>query len=164
VIWALTADHGEALGEHGTVGHNSTLYEEQIRVPFLIGGAGVSPGRVSEPVSTQDLPATLLRLAGARIPAGVTLLPPWSMASETRHGSAPVLSYMTDACSLIQGDWKLIADTHTQSLALFDLASDPGELRGRLLDEPERARSMLAAMREAGCRADLRLLAASLER
>jgi arylsulfatase len=34
-IVVITADHGEALGEHGTVGHNSTVYDEMIRIPLI---------------------------------------------------------------------------------------------------------------------------------
>jgi glucan phosphoethanolaminetransferase (alkaline phosphatase superfamily) len=32
----VTSDHGEALGEHRTLFHGSTLYDEQVRVPLLI--------------------------------------------------------------------------------------------------------------------------------
>jgi hypothetical protein len=31
----VTADHGELLGEHGKMGHGASLFEEEIRVPFL---------------------------------------------------------------------------------------------------------------------------------
>jgi arylsulfatase A-like enzyme len=32
----LTADHGEALGEHGRVGHLTNLFDELLRVPLII--------------------------------------------------------------------------------------------------------------------------------
>jgi glucan phosphoethanolaminetransferase (alkaline phosphatase superfamily) len=32
----VTSDHGESLGEHRTLFHGTTLYEEQVRVPLLI--------------------------------------------------------------------------------------------------------------------------------
>lgn len=38
----VASDHGEALFEHGRQGHNANVYEEMIRVPFLLrlpGGA-----------------------------------------------------------------------------------------------------------------------------
>jgi hypothetical protein len=31
----VTADHGEAFGEHGTVYHGFSLYEEEIRARWL---------------------------------------------------------------------------------------------------------------------------------
>ena len=40
----LTSDHGEALGEHRTLFHGTTLYEEQVRVPLLVRvGANLGP-------------------------------------------------------------------------------------------------------------------------
>jgi arylsulfatase A-like enzyme len=166
LIWALSADHGEAFGEHGTHGHASTLYDEQLRVPLLIGGSGVTAGRVSQAVSTIDLAATLMHLAGARLPASVTILPPWAAQRASVHGarSAPVLSYAGDTCAFVAGDHKLIADTYSQTLALFDLASDPGELRSVLHQQPALALQLLRGMRDAGCAADLRLLEAAITR
>ena len=32
----VTADHGEAFFEHGVQGHNSTLYDEMLHVPFIL--------------------------------------------------------------------------------------------------------------------------------
>ena len=35
-VIAFTADHGEALGDHGRVGHTQSLYDETLRVPLII--------------------------------------------------------------------------------------------------------------------------------
>ena len=32
----VMADHGEEFGDHGSVGHGKTLFEEQLRIPFLV--------------------------------------------------------------------------------------------------------------------------------
>ncbi|MEO8587229.1 MAG: sulfatase [Acidobacteriota bacterium] len=32
----VTSDHGEAWGEHGAIGHGSSLYQEQVWVPLLV--------------------------------------------------------------------------------------------------------------------------------
>ena len=32
----VTSDHGEAWGEHGAIGHGSSLYEEQVWVPLVV--------------------------------------------------------------------------------------------------------------------------------
>ena len=32
----VTSDHGEAFLEHGRVGHNTTVYDEMLRVPFIL--------------------------------------------------------------------------------------------------------------------------------
>ncbi|HMB68941.1 MAG TPA: sulfatase-like hydrolase/transferase [bacterium] len=65
----LTADHGEELLDHGSVGHGQSLHEELVRVPlFLRAGADTSlghvNGRVETPVSHVDLHPTLLDAAG----------------------------------------------------------------------------------------------------
>lgn len=41
------------------------------RVPFLVSGFGVGPGRHSEPVRTVDLAPTLAALAGVAVPSGL---------------------------------------------------------------------------------------------
>ena len=47
----VTSDHGEAWGEHDTIGHGSTLYDEQVRVPLLVRQPRQRAGRmVGEPV------------------------------------------------------------------------------------------------------------------
>jgi len=58
----LLSDHGEHFWEHGYLGHGLTLYEVELRVPFLIWGPGIDPGVVSRAVSTLDLLPTLADL------------------------------------------------------------------------------------------------------
>lgn len=66
----VTSDHGETFGEHGRVGHGHSLYPEETRVPLLmllpenLASRVGTVGRVAEPVSLRDLPATLLSTLG----------------------------------------------------------------------------------------------------
>src|SRR5207245_4820518 len=55
----VTADHGEALGEHGLVGHLRGLPDTELHVPLLIAGPGITPGEVTTPVQTVQLRATV---------------------------------------------------------------------------------------------------------
>ncbi|MAG63021.1 hypothetical protein CMO84_05805 [Candidatus Woesearchaeota archaeon] len=58
-----------------------TLYQGGIRVPMLIVGPGVNPGRVNAPVGVVDLFATIIELAGGTLPAvtdSVSLVPYFS--------------------------------------------------------------------------------------
>ncbi|MFN2387510.1 MAG: sulfatase [Thermoanaerobaculia bacterium] len=49
----VTADHGEAFGEHGRFLHNSTVYDEMIHVPLVLAPAGPLPARpISLPSAT----------------------------------------------------------------------------------------------------------------
>jgi len=64
-IVVVTADHGEAFGEHGIYAHGSTLYTPMLQVPLIISWPGRVPAgfRVPHWVSTRALAATLLHLA-----------------------------------------------------------------------------------------------------
>ena len=46
-IVIVTADHGEALGEHGQPYHSTDLYDSQIQVPLVIAGPGIRTGRIA---------------------------------------------------------------------------------------------------------------------
>ena len=56
-IVIVTADHGEALGDHGQPYHSTDLYDSQIQVPLVIAGPASSPARIPETVSLTDLRA-----------------------------------------------------------------------------------------------------------
>jgi arylsulfatase A-like enzyme len=70
----VTSDHGEALGQHGVVGHGGTLYWELVHVPLMIWYPGHVPAgtRVNRPVSSASIPATVMDLlnpgAGSEFP------------------------------------------------------------------------------------------------
>lgn len=49
-LWVVTSDHGEGLGNHDYCCHDGHLFEEQLRVPLLIHGAG--PWRAGTRVDT----------------------------------------------------------------------------------------------------------------
>ena len=57
----VTSDHGEQLGEHGTIAHGASLYRPEVHVPLLV----IPPTRsstariVNEPVSIREIPATV---------------------------------------------------------------------------------------------------------
>jgi len=64
-IVVVTADHGEEILDHGSVGRGWTLYEESIRVPLVFW----SPGRLTadttaQRVSLVDVAPSLVTLAG----------------------------------------------------------------------------------------------------
>ena len=70
---ALTADHGEALGGHGyRFAHGEYLYEDTVRIPGLLSGPGIPPGRrLRRLVRNFDLMPTLLELLAVRPPPGM---------------------------------------------------------------------------------------------
>ena len=66
----LTADHGESLGEGGTLGHGERVHSAEIHVPLAIVGEGWDAGERADVAGTVDVAETLLVWAGA--PAGTT--------------------------------------------------------------------------------------------
>lgn len=66
----LTADHGEAFGEHGKFGHHQALHEEELHVPLFIRIPGEKGGAVAQSVSLLDIAPTVLSLAGQSSPSG----------------------------------------------------------------------------------------------
>ncbi|MGH0028955.1 MAG: sulfatase, partial [Myxococcota bacterium] len=79
----VTADHGESLGEHGSLGHGYGLGEVEVRVPALVWSQRLERGVRRQPVGSVDLAATLLALAG---------VPPASEPGAGRDLTAPQLA------------------------------------------------------------------------
>jgi arylsulfatase A-like enzyme len=137
LLVVVTADHGEEFGDHGGLGHGIRLWEEQLRVPLILSGAGVPPGQTLDtPASLVSLWPTLAELAGVRGPAhaaGPSLARLVRRAWNLRVG--PLFADLDQPSAgmnalhhraVIDGAWKLIIwNDHTTRL--FDLASDPRE-------------------------------------
>lgn len=60
----ITADHGDAFGEHGYYEHPRQLHDELVHVPLLVSGPGVEPATVDTPVSTLDIATTVFEAVG----------------------------------------------------------------------------------------------------
>ncbi|MEM8711893.1 MAG: sulfatase [Planctomycetota bacterium] len=64
-ILIVTSDHGEEFYDHGGFEHCHTLYNELLRVPLVVAGAGVPAGsEVSGITDSLDLFPTILAFAG----------------------------------------------------------------------------------------------------
>ena len=69
-LLVVTADHGEEFFEHGGKGHQSSLYEEQVRIPMIWNWPGHLPKDtlVRDTVRIIDIMPTLLAVAGVENP------------------------------------------------------------------------------------------------
>jgi arylsulfatase A-like enzyme len=131
----LTADHGEALGDHGYTGHGRQLYDEEVRVPLVFSHPDAASATIGDQVRTIDLAPTVLDLLGADVPdafEGVSLLTsPDDGSGDGQPGDreAFLTAYpeFTESVGLRVPGWKLIRadDTHE----LYDLEADPEERR-----------------------------------
>jgi arylsulfatase A-like enzyme len=77
VLVVVVADHGETLAERleersYAYDHSEFLDEEQIRIPLMLAGPGVEPGRSTGAASIRDLYTTLLAAAGISDPGAAT--------------------------------------------------------------------------------------------
>jgi len=151
LLLVVTADHGEALGEHGLVGHLRGLPEGVLHVPLLVSGPGVQAGEVTEPVQTVQLRATLRRLLGLEdLPGVAPALPPWGVTPPlviTEHPEVPFTRETLRALATREGDpWRgdWVAVERAGTKVIFDgrghgqtfrLADDPGEMHPRPLDD-----------------------------
>lgn len=62
----LVADHGESLGEGGSVGHGYRLADCEIHVPCIILSPKITPGQRDDVAASVDVAPTLMSLAGLR--------------------------------------------------------------------------------------------------
>jgi len=129
----VTADHGEALGEHEYWGHGVTAWNNQLHVPVLLRLPGEVPAgrRVRDVVSLLDVAATVRDYAGLRAPAvsqASSLRPLLGGSDEPpRTVFAEAVNTQPGLRVVIEGDWKLLYWTDSQQGALYNLARDPEE-------------------------------------
>ncbi|MDA1045049.1 MAG: sulfatase-like hydrolase/transferase, partial [Verrucomicrobia bacterium] len=126
----FTADHGLSVGHHGLAGKQN-MYDESVRVPFMIVGPTVKAGlRVETPIYLQDVVPTTLELAGVVNAEGVefrSLLP--LLREETRtHYDAIYGAYIERQRMITKNNWKLIYYPTAGVERLFNLSKDPQEM------------------------------------
>ncbi|MGB1236497.1 MAG: choline-sulfatase, partial [Planktomarina sp.] len=61
-IIIFTSDHGDMMGERGLF-YKKSFWEWSARVPMIVAGPGIKPGRKSQPVSLIDLLPTFCEIA-----------------------------------------------------------------------------------------------------
>jgi arylsulfatase A-like enzyme len=148
-ILIVTADHGEAFGEHRTFQHSKTLYEEMLRVPLLIYGPGIVARTIDTHVGLIDLGPTILDLFGVETPAtylGQSLMPLLRGGSEEL--TRPLLAEGRLRRALYFDDQlKVIEDQRRKVIEVYDLAADPGEQLNLFDRDPARASRGLATLR-----------------
>ncbi len=125
----ITADHGEALGEHGLFTHSNSVREEVLKVPVVFLAYGYQPeGSISTatfPLQIDIAPTILNEL---KIPQPTTWEGrPWQVQQP------PFVTYFEerDYSGLIdirQGrEWKYWLDRLRGTEFVFDLSTDPHE-------------------------------------
>jgi arylsulfatase A-like enzyme/Flp pilus assembly protein TadD len=154
----FTADHGEALGDHGEQTHGIFAYEATLRVPLILyAPRSLHPAVVRAPVRHVDVLPTVLDLLALEAPAdlsGRSLLP------LIAGGSPPAaLSYFEALSSSLNQGWAPLRGVIDGGLKyvdlplpeLYDLAADPEEKRNLAASRSadlDRLRGVLAGLRK----------------
>jgi hypothetical protein len=187
---AITADHGENLGEHGMMDHRLSCHDTLLHVPLVVRRAGRYDGGrvVDRMVSLMDLYPAFLEAARVPIPAGngIDAVP---LPAEGRGGGRVLLAEYARPMAFLdearlgfpEGATELFAPFRLSIAAVRDPADRPGArkyTRWTGLDEkggesvarealhdfvadPYEERDLLSAG-EAGARADADRLGALL--
>jgi arylsulfatase A-like enzyme len=134
----ITSDHGEGFGEHGTYGHGSSLYREELRVPLIVFGPQIPKGlRIPQVVSTQNLFSTALEFAGEGVmpvsPAALQRywtpgIDPGKLDESTISELTPknAFTWVEPEMSLRTQDWEYLRDSQGKE-ELYHWKQDPGE-------------------------------------
>lgn len=141
------ADNGKLRGEKGQV------YEGGIRVPFLVRLPGRLPagGTYEAPVSSLDVLATSLAVAGVPLPSdktydSVNLLP--LLAGESKSAAHERLFWRAGggkARAVRAGPWKLVR-ADDQPAELYDLANDVGETKDLAGEKADMVQRLTASL------------------
>ncbi len=130
-ILLITAEHGQEFGEHGVFGH-TTLYEGNIRVPFILSVPGMKPHVVSDAVQGVDVMPTLLDLVGINgeyISDGVSVAP-LLFEQKIRPRIIVAEDYSQYLKTLRNENWKLFVRIQGTTLVpyeLYNIKEDPME-------------------------------------
>ncbi len=146
----VLSDHGEGLNQHGEAEHGIFLYREAIHVPLLVKlPNGARAGETAaHPVGLADVLPTIAEVTGVAPPAGVqgvSLLHAGANAASRRIYSETLYPRIhlgwSELRSLEDAQYHFIQAPKPE---LYDMRSDPAEMRNILSD----TRRVYASMRD----------------
>lgn len=159
-VVVFTSDHGEEFVEHGWLGHTRSMYQPVVSIPLIVAAPGdAREGAVVDvPVSTISVAPTVVELAGLSTEGlgyqGDSLAA--LVRGDAEEHATPVLTQVAflplrpDGFvrrsfqeSLVEGRYKLLRDHDLETLEVYDLETDPGEVDGLGDERPELVRRMV---------------------
>jgi arylsulfatase A-like enzyme/Tfp pilus assembly protein PilF len=155
IVFSVTADHGESLGEHGEQTHGFFLYDSTVRIPWVMRVPGRGAARVADQVRIIDVLPTMVDLAGqgALLGAGGELqaIDGVSLVPVIDRGQVPRLEAYTETfLPRHQFSWSQTQALRTEKAKyieaprpeLYDLTADPLESRNVLAERADLATGM----------------------
>ncbi len=153
----ISADHGEAFGEHGMYRHAFELWEPLVRVPFIVIGPGIKPQRIDALRSQIDFAPTIVEFLGK--PKLQTFLGQSLVGEITGKEKAEPRQHIEleltedsnnpERRAIIAGDYKLYVRGYDESFALYNVKEDPGEEHNLATSEAEKLKSMKELYKDA---------------
>lgn len=150
----VTSDHGEALGEHGELTHGLFAYEATLKVPLVLWGKGIAPGKDGRAARHVDVFPTVMQAAGVSPPA-----PPGGMTRPGRSLLAPAPkepqdTYFEALSATLNRGWAPLRGLLRQNrkfIALplpevYDLPRDPREEKNLFDTERAAARTAFSGL------------------
>lgn len=142
-VVAITADHGEALGEHGSYTHAQGVHDETLNVPFVLLSYGYRPAAPIDgaPIASQvDIAPTVLAELGIAAPAS------WRGMALQRPVKRDFLHFQErwDLGIFDLRDpgnpWKYWSNVRTGEEYAFNLRLDPQQRRNQIAAASEHQR------------------------
>jgi choline-sulfatase len=139
----ITADHGEAFGEHKMTRHGFELWDVLVHVPLIIKAPGAKAQRIDVRRSSIDLPPTILEMLGVERPAwmqGKSLVPELYGAKPEPRDVLVDLPRTSDndrRRGFYHDKWKLYVYGDDFGYELYDLSADPGETKDLKREQKE---------------------------
>jgi arylsulfatase A-like enzyme len=155
----ITADHGEAFGEHRNYEHGTTIYQEEIQVPLIIKYTKSIPKDkiVTRPVRSIDITPTILNILNVNFDGyldGVSLIPAIKETNGIKSYGRIIIDqksgvWKTSLKGVIKNinnnEWKYIFTEQSKfrdvnrigNEELYNLTEDPNELNNLIGREHE---------------------------
>lgn len=143
-IVVFTSDHGHFYGQHGLTAKGGFMYEDVLRVPFIVRYPEFVPaGHVSDAFqSLVDLAPTFLRMTSIPVPISITGLDQsevWTGKKSSVRNHA-ICEFRHEPTSIHQKTYvdhryKITVYYNQTYGEIFDLQNDPGEVNN-LWDDP----------------------------
>lgn len=143
-IVVITADHGEMLGEHGAFSHSAHVYQEALKIPFIVvdfGGNGIGHWHMSGLLSQVDIAPTILHELDVPIPST------WDGHALQRERQRRYVYFQQGAqvglfdVGAIDQVWKYWLNLSSGEQFAFNLSHANSEGRNEIADASDAARS-----------------------
>ena len=160
----ILSDHGEEFYEHGSCDHIRTLYDELLRVPWIMFGPSIPAKEIRTQVGTLDVLPTVLKIFGLENEAPMqgadrsALI--WEGDGGKTEADPPIYSFTGKGlppyhlASIQTSKWKLItnlragctnkkcphcqrSEAEPKLIELYDLQADPGERHDLAAAQPQ---------------------------